>query len=177
VEQPLTATGSVTDAQDDADGDAATAPTLYWEVRRYHDGNHYHPWASDTDRDVAFEGPPPEGLDSTDPRENYLQVRLTATDSQGLTRTVTSRLKPKVVEVRFGTEPLDLDVQVNGLAFGALKVLASWQGYASNVDVKRQRDGSGRLWAFDRWADGRAKAHTIETPAVPRTYIAFFRRV
>lgn len=177
VDQLLTATGSVTDAEDDADGNPATAPTLRLEVLRYHDGNHFHPWASDTDRDVTFEGPPPEGLESTEPRENYLQVRLTATDSQGLSRTVTRRLEPRLVNVRFQTRPLGLDVQINGLTFGAPKVLASWEGYAVNVDVKRQRDADGRLWAFDRWSHGRAKAHTIETPAVTRTYTAFFRRI
>ncbi len=177
VGQPFTATGSVTDAEDDADEDAVTAPTLYWEVRRYHDNSHYHPWASDTDGDVAFEGPPPEDLEATDPSENYLQMRLTATDSLGLSKTVTRRLEPKTVDLRFQTGPLGLDVQVNGLTFGAPKALASWEGYALNVDVKRQRDASGRLWVFDRWSDGRAKAHTIKTPGVSTTYTAYLGRI
>ena len=177
VGQEFTATGSVTDAQDDADGDAATAPTLTWEVRRYHDGNHSHPWASDTGGGVAFTAPPPEDLYSTDPQGNYLQIRLTATDSLGLSKTVTRRLEPRTVDVRFETEPLDFKLQLNGLTFRAPKVFTSWEGYALNVDVQRQRDGSGRLWAFDHWSDGRPKAHTIKTPAAPRTYTAYLRRL
>jgi hypothetical protein len=164
------------DAQDDADGDAATAPTLDWEVRRYHEGNHFHPLTSNTGDGVTFPAPSPEDLFSTDPQKNYLQVRLTPTDSLGLPKAVTRRLEQRTGDVRFETEPLDFDLQFNALTSGAPKVFTSWEGYALNLDVQRQRDGSGRLWAFDHWSDGGAKAHTIETPAVPTTYTAFFRK-
>ena len=173
VGQSFKATGSVADTEDDGDGEAATAPTLRWEIRRYHDGNHFHPWSDE----ATFVGPPPEGLHSTDPQQNYLQIRLMATDSLGLTRTVTRRLEPRTVDVRFETEPIDLKLGVNGFTFRAPEVLTSWDGYALNVDAWRQRDGSGQLWAFDHWSDGGAKDHTIETPDDPTTYIAHFRRV
>jgi len=55
--------------------------------------------------------------------------------------------------------------------------LTSWEGYALNIDAVRQRDGSGRLWAFDNWSDGGTKAHTIETLGVLRTYTAYFRSI
>ena len=141
VGQSFTATGSVVDTEDDGDGDAATAPVLRWEVRRYHDGNHFHPWSDE----ATFVAPPPEGLYATDPRKNYLQIRLTATDSLGLSKTVSRRLEPRVVYVRFETGPLDLKLGVNGYTFMAPKVLTSWEGYALNVDAERQGDGSGRL--------------------------------
>jgi hypothetical protein len=79
VRQDFTATGSATDAEDDADPDSATAPAVEWEVRRYHNGSHYHPWASGTGEDVTFSGPAPEELISTDPTKHYLEIRLTAT--------------------------------------------------------------------------------------------------
>ena len=44
--------------------------------------------------------PAPEGLYSTAPQKNYLQVRLTATDSLGLARTVSRKLEPKAVKER-----------------------------------------------------------------------------
>jgi glucose/arabinose dehydrogenase len=161
VGQSFTATGSVVDTEDDGDGDAATAPALRWEVRRYHDGNHFHPWSDG----ATFVAPPPEGLYSTDPRKNYLQIRLTATDSLGLSRTVSRRLVPRTVDVRFETGPINLKLGVT-----------SWEGYELNVAAGRQRDGRGRLWVFDHWSDGRAGTHTIKTPGVPRTYKAYFRR-
>ena len=173
VGQSFTATGSVADTEDDGDGDAATAPTLRWEVRRWHDGNHYHPWSDE----ATFVAPPPEDLFSTDPQGNYLQVRLTATDSLGLSTTVSRRLEPRPVDVTFETGPLNLKLIVNGYTFRTPKVLTSWEGYALNVDARRQRDGLGQLWAFDRWSDGGAKEHTIQTPGDPPTYTAYFRRV
>jgi glucose/arabinose dehydrogenase len=177
VGQSFAAKGSVRDTEDDADGDTATAPTLTWEVRRYHDGNHFHPWASGTGDGLSFAAPPPEGLYATDPRKNYLQVRLTATDSLGLSKTVTRRLEPRTVDVRFETVPLNFELKVNGHEFQAPKIFVSWEGYALNVEVERQRDGQGRLWGFDRWSDGRARAHTIRTPAAPSTYVAYLRRL
>jgi hypothetical protein len=172
VGQSFTATGSVEDTEDDGDGDAATAPALSWEVRRYHDGNHFHPWSDE----ATFVAPSPEGLFSTDPRDNYLQIRLTATDSLGLSRTVTRRLIPRTVNVRFETGPINLKLGVNGYTFRAPEAFTSWEGYALNVAASRQRDGRGRLWVFDHWSNGRAAAHTIKTPGIPKTYRAYFRR-
>jgi glucose/arabinose dehydrogenase len=172
VGQSFTATGSVVDAEDYGDGDAATAPALRWEVRRYHDGNHFHPWSDE----ASFVAPSPEGLFSTDPRKNYLQIRLTATDSLGLSRTVSRRLGPRTVNVSFETGPINLKLGVNGYTFRAPEVFTSWEGYALNVSAGRQRDGRGRLWVFDHWSDGRAGSHTIKTPDVFRTYTAHFRR-
>jgi len=177
VGQRFTATGSVADTEDGADGDPTTTPDLAWEVRRYHDGSHFHPWDSGTAGSVEFTAPPPEGLESTGPRENYLLVRLTATDSLGLSRTVTRRLEPKTVDVRFRSEPLDFKLQVDGRAYRTPEVFTSWEGYALNVDVPRQRDGSGRLWTFESWSDGRTKAHAIETPGVSTTYTAYLRGI
>ena len=82
-----------------------------------------------------------------------------------------------MVDVRFETGPRDLKLGVNGYTFRAREVLTSWEGYALNIDAVRQRDGRGRLWAFDNWSDGGTKAHTIETLGVLRTYTAYFRSI
>jgi hypothetical protein len=94
----------------------------------------------------------------------------------GLSRTVSRRLEPHTVNVRFETGPINLKLGVNGYTFRAPEVFTSWEGYALNVAAGRQRDGRGRLWVFDHWSDGRAGAHTIKTPDVFRTYTAHFRR-
>ena len=138
-----------------------------------HDGNHYHPWSDD----ATFVGPPPEDLFSTSLSKNYLQVRLTATDSLGLSTTVIRRLEPKTVDVGFKTQPPNLKLGVNGYTFQAPKLLTSWEGYALNVATWRQSDVQGQLWAFDHWSDGGAREHTIKTPASPKTYTAYFRRL
>jgi hypothetical protein len=177
VGQSLTATASVTDAEDDNDGNATTAPTLEWEILQHHDGNHTHPWGFGTGGQLEFSGPAPEGLYSTDPQKNYLEIRLTATDSQGLSRTMTRELRPRTVEVRFETDPLNFRLRINGTVGRAPRELTSWEDYNLNVDAMRQKDRFGRLWAFASWEDGATKERVIQTPPDPTTYTAIFRRI
>jgi hypothetical protein len=132
----------------------------------------FHPWSDE----ATFVAPPPEGLYSTDPRKNYLQIRLTATDSLGLSRTLSRRIVPRTVYERFEIGPINLKLNVNGYTFQAPEVFTSWEGYELNVAARRQRDELGRLWVFDHWSDGRAGAHTIKTPGISKTYGAYFRR-
>ncbi len=46
--------------------------SLSWEVRSYHNGDHWHPYLSGTGNDLTFTAPPPEDLLSTG-AGNYLQ--------------------------------------------------------------------------------------------------------
>jgi PKD repeat protein len=178
VGQEIALNGTATDAEDDADADPSTAPTLAWEVLQNHDGNHTHPVFGPTpDNALTFTAPSPEGLYSTDPTKNYLEIRLTATDSQGLSRTVVRELRPKTVEIGFETQPSGFQLKVNGQMFRAPKRFVSWEGYALNVFASRQEDTDGRLWGFKSCSDGRLAEHTIETPADPTTYTATFERL
>ena len=87
--------------------------------------------------------PPPEGLYSTDPRKNYLQIRLTATDSLGLSGRSRRRLVPRTVDVRFETGPINLKLGVNGHTYRAPEVFTSWEGYALNVVPGGSETGAG----------------------------------
>jgi glucose/arabinose dehydrogenase/PKD repeat protein len=178
VGESLTLMGSATDAEDDADGNPSTAPTLEWEVLQWHDGNHTHPFASRSGNNQTFLGPPPEELASTDPAQNYLEIRLTAKDSQGLSsETVVRALRPRTVDVSFKTLPINLKLRVNGVTFRAPRTLLSWAGYELNVSALRQKDRRGRTWAFSSWSDGGTRDHTITTPDTNATYTATFRKV
>jgi glucose/arabinose dehydrogenase len=170
VGQQFTATGSATDAE-------GGPLSLEWEIRRHHDGNHFHPWASGTGDQLTFTAPEPEGLSSTNPMKNYLEVRLTATDSLGLSKTVVRIVRPKAVEVGFETQPSGLRLRVNGNLFRTPRTFVSWEGYALNVSAPRQRDRAGQLWGFSSWSDGGSRSHTITTPADPTTYVAAFKRL
>jgi hypothetical protein len=98
IGQGFTATGSATDEE-------GGTITLRWEVLRHHDGNHAHPYLNGTGQSATFTAPEPEGLYSTDPQLNYLEIRLTATDSLGLSKMVIQELHPNTVEVGFETQP------------------------------------------------------------------------
>ena len=171
VGQELRALGSATDNED---GRLAGA-SLKWEVLQHHDGNHTNPWDSGTGSELTFTGSSPEGLFSTNPQENYLEVRLTATDSLGLRKTVTRELRPQTTRVGFETQPSGLRLRVNGKAFAVPRSFVSWEGYALNVSAPRQEDGLGRTWVLGSWSDGGARDHTITTSAGPTTYTATFK--
>ena len=160
--QRISATGSASDR----DGDEILE--LRWEVLQHHDGNHTHTWdASPLDEvtnSFSFGGPAPEGLYSTDPDENYLEVRLTATDSLGLSKTATVDLRPETTELAFGTEPENLRPNIAGEGVGTPVTITSWEGYEFNVLARRQTR-NGRTFAFTSWSDGKTAAgRTIVTP-------------
>src|SRR5919112_2406558 len=72
VGEQITLQGSASDAQDGA----LAASALSWEIRRHHNGNHWHPFDSATGASLTFNAPPPEDLLSTG-TGNYLEIRLT----------------------------------------------------------------------------------------------------
>jgi hypothetical protein len=171
VGQKVTLQGSATDADDGSLNDSK----LRWEVRRYHDDNHYHPYFSGTGNGLNSTAPAPEDLFSSNPEGNFLQVRLTATDSQGLEKTVTRKIEPKVVYVSFAAWPTNSRLVINGKSLRAPKTLRSWVGYRLNVYVPKQRL-DGKIYVFRSWSDGRPARHTIVTAPEYRKYIAKFKR-
>jgi Sulfotransferase family len=136
-----------------------------------------HPYSTGTGNDSTFTAPPPEDILSTDLSGNYLEVRLTATDSQGLSKTVTRKLKPKTDAVRLQTRPTGLKLEVNGKPFYAPRMFVSWKCYKLDVVApKSQRDGEGRYRVFRSWSDREPRSHTITTPANPASYEATYER-
>jgi hypothetical protein len=176
VGEAYTATGDATDT----DGDEFT---LSWEVAQVHDENHEHPLKQDVPGDsVDFNGPPSEGLFSTDPAQNYAVVRLTATDSLGLSKTVERVVRPQTVDLTFRTRPSDLKVTVFGEVIRGERTVTAWVGDDLRVVAPRQRDRDGRTWGFRSWSDGGPATHVIDAPPADapedgRTFTANFRRV
>ena len=82
----------------------------------------------------------PEGLISTGPG-NYLEVRLTATDSSGLSKTVIRDVQPHRVDVSFATNPSGPSLLINGETFATPETLTlvSWEGYRLKVDAPHPR--------------------------------------
>lgn len=161
-------------ATDDQDGRLADSK-LKWQIIRHHNNSHTHPYLTRNGNNLAFRGPAPEDLFSTS-RGNYLEIRLTATDSKGLKKTVSQRLDPDRVYVRFVSRPpSNMKLRVNGTTFRAPKSFLSWVGYELNVVAPRQRYG-GRVWVYASWSDRRAASHKITTPSKGTIYVARFKR-
>ena len=151
--------GEATDPQDGRLPDSA----LSWTVIKHHN-THTHPvLGPETGNLLSVQGPGPEDLSST--RNSWLEIQLTATDSQGSTTTVSQEFRPRLVPVTVNTEPAGRRVLVNGESITGGTTIVSWAGADLDVSVPAQTDAAGRPYAFDRWSDGGANAHTVVTPA------------
>jgi hypothetical protein len=161
----------------DPDGDVPVK--LTWEVVQSHDNNHVHPFENATGDSVTFSGPKLEGLYSTNPDENYVEVRLTATDALGLSKTVSRKLPPRTAEITFKTEPVGLRLHVAGeiVSTSPTPTVTSWVGYDLNVLAPRQRK-DGRIYVFRSWTEGESAAErVIRTPDNSATYTATYRKL
>jgi glucose/arabinose dehydrogenase len=170
VGEQITLQGSASDTQDGA----LAASALSWEVRRHHNGNHWHPFDSATGTSLTFNAPPPEDLLSTG-TGNHLEIRLTATDSKGLSQTITQNLQPNRVDLTLQSNPSGLSLQLNGTTFTAPRTFVSWEGYMLNVNAPSPQTLSGKTYVFSSWSDAKGKQHSIVTGATPSTYTATFK--
>jgi glucose/arabinose dehydrogenase len=170
VGQQIMLSGSATDPED---GQVAGS-SFSWEVLLHHNGNHTHPYFSGTGNNLTITAPSPEDLSATG-AGNYLEVRLTATDSKGLSKTVTREVQPNRVNVAFATNPSGLSLLINGETFTTPRTLVSWQGYRLNVSAPSPQTLSGKTYVFASWSDAKDQQHTIVTGATPSTYTATFK--
>ena len=170
VGQQITLTGSATDLEDGQ----LPEGSLEWEVLLHHNGSHTHPYFSGTGNNLTITAPSPEDLSATG-AGNYLEVRLTATDSNGLSKTVTQDVQPNRVNVSFATNPSGLSLLINGQTFTTPKTLLSWEGYRLNVNAPSSQSLSGKSYMFSSWSDGKGQQHSIVTGAAPTTYTATFK--
>jgi glucose/arabinose dehydrogenase len=170
VGQGVVLSGSATDPQDGT----LPASALSWTVLLHHN-DHTHPFLGPVSGDgVAFTGPPPEDLAATE--HSYLEIRLTATDSHGLSATTSRDFLPHKVDLTFDTVPAGLAVTANGTPLIGPQTVTSWEGYEIGVDAPGQTSG-GEDWRFVSWSDGGAADHALVTPASPATYTATFETV
>jgi len=157
--------GHATDAQDGT----LPASALSWQVIIHH-GDHTH--MVETRPGVAsgsFNAP-----DHDYP--SYLELRLTATDSGGLTATATVNLQPRTANLTFQSSPTALQLTtglttarapftITAIVNGQVTVIAPDQRY------------HGKNYVFVSWSDGGARSHGITVPATNATYTATYRRV
>jgi glucose/arabinose dehydrogenase len=104
---------------------------------------------------------------------SYLELRLTATDSGGLSNTQSILLEPKTAVLSFASSPSGLSLTVNGSTsttpFSRTVVLGSLNGVAAPTP---QTLGAA-TYDFSAWSDGGARAHNI-TASSDRSLTATF---
>ena len=159
--------GQATDAQDGT----LPASGLSWELVMQHCPSNCHAHPIQTFEGVAsgsFVAPDHE-------YPSYLELRLTARDSGGLTATRTLRLDPRTVVLTFQTTPGGLSLTVNATSTKSSFSRTVIVGSTNTVSANSPQTKGNKTYRFQSWSDGGAQTHTITAPPTATTYTARFR--
>ena len=168
VGQTISFSGSATDAQDGT----LPAAALSWSLILHHcpSNCHTHPLQS-------FPGVASGSFAAPDHEyPSHLELRLTATDSSGLSDTESLLLNPQTVVLTFQSQPAGLQLVVNGTSQAAPFTRTVILGSTNSVSSPTPQAIGGRSYAFISWSDGGAQTHTLVANATA-TYKARYRRL
>ena len=159
--------GSATDTQDGT----LPASALTWELVLQHCPSNCH-----THQLQSFAGMASGSFVAPDHEyPSHLELRLTATDSGGLTATRTVRLDPRTVVLTFQTTPGGLKLAVNGTQGTATFTRTVIIGSTNSISAISPQPKGGKSYTFSSWSDGGAQTHNIVAAATPTSYSARFR--
>jgi PKD repeat protein len=163
----ITFGGSATDAQDGA----LPASALTWQLNLQHcpSNCHTHPIQD-------FVGTAGGSFTAPDHEyPSYLELKLTATDSGGLTDTKTLRLDPKTVVLTFQSTPGGLQLTVNGTTGKSALSRTVIVGSTNTISAITPQTKGPKSYTFSSWSDGGAQTHTIIAPATATTFTARYK--
>lgn len=107
---------------------------------------------------------------------SWLELTLTATDSQGLTGTSTIRLDPKTVTLNLQSSPSGLQLVVGSTAGTTAFTRTVILGSTNSVSAPSPQTIGGVTYNFVAWSDGGGRTHDIVANA-SATYTATFAAV
>ncbi|MEV4760476.1 PQQ-dependent sugar dehydrogenase [Micromonospora sp. NPDC049559] len=168
VGQTIYYAGTATDPQDGT----LPASALSWHLANRHctdlDSCHTHVMRDASGvRGGSFLGPDHE-------YPSYLELTLTATDSDGLSASTTLRLDPKTVEISLVSNPVGLRLNLDGIDYTTPATTRAIVGSTTTLSAPVQQPTVGVTYEFENWSDGGARTHVVVAPARPTTYTATF---
>jgi PKD repeat protein len=99
---------------------------------------------------------------------SHLELRLTATDSGGLTHTTNRQLDPQTVDLSFGSNPAGLTLAVGSTSQPAPFIRSAIMGSTLSVSAPSPQATGGTAYEFVSWLDGGAQTHSIVANATYR---------
>jgi glucose/arabinose dehydrogenase len=163
--------GSATDAQDGP----LPGSALSWALIMHHcpSNCHQHPLqtfsgAGGGENDVFF------APDHEYP--SHLELRLTATDSGGLTDVESVRLDPRTVTLTLNSSPTGFSLTFNGSQAVAPFTRTVIQGSRNSISAISPQTKAKKSWLFKTWSDGGAQSHDVIAPNSSTTYTATFKQ-
>jgi glucose/arabinose dehydrogenase len=113
------------------------------------------------------------------PYPSFLTIRLTATDSGGLTHQDTIELQPNTTVITIASSPTGLSVEagVEGLEpFPAPHDITAIEGGSLSLNAPNQ-SLAGVTYNFTSWSNGQPQSHTITVPTENLTLTATYETV
>ncbi len=92
---------------------------------------------------------------------SYLELRLTATDSGGLTDTKSIRLDPRTVTLTLNSSPAGFDLALNGVQGATPLHQDRHPGIANTISAPTPQTKAKKSWLFRSWSDGGAQTHDV----------------
>jgi glucose/arabinose dehydrogenase len=159
--------GGATDAQDGP----LPASALSWSLILHHCPSNCHTHPLQTFAGVAG------GSFTTPDHEypSYLELRLTATDSGGLTDTKSVQLDPKTVSLTLDSSPAGFLLTLNGSQVATPFSKTVIQGSKNSISAPSPQTKAKKSWVFRSWSDGGAQAHDVVVNS-SSSYVATFRQ-
>jgi glucose/arabinose dehydrogenase len=167
--------GHATDPQDGS----LPATSLSWQFVIHHCAS--TDWVTNCHTHVEFTTGGAGGTYTTPDHSypSYLEIRLTATDSGGLSTTTSLNLYPKTVALTFRTNPGGLkltDLAVNASAQTTPFTTTVIVGSTNSISAPSPQVLNRTTYYWKSWSDGGAQGHAIIAPATATTYTATYRQ-
>jgi hypothetical protein len=169
VGQHIEFTGTAADAED---GDLA-ATSLDWTSRLYHcpggvGACHAHPMQAFPSADSGTLIAPEHDYPA------HLELRLTATDSRGLSASRAIQLYPRTVDLTIASDPAGVVLNAGLLTQAAPFTMTVIEDSHLTLSAPLQQKIGSSLYRWVDWSDGGDIAHTILAEASGE-YVASFR--
>ncbi len=158
-------------AVDPEDGNLP-ASALDWTAILHHctapDACHTHPLQS-------FQNTASGSLPAPDhDYPSYIELVLTATDSDGNTGTTSLRLDPLTSAVSFQSDPPGINMVVGDTVQTAPFSKPMIPGSTTLVSAPATQTVNGASYRFAGWSDGQAATHTLKVPGISTTFAAHY---
>ena len=159
-------------ASDPEDG-SLSASRLTWNLIIHHcdptgQTCHIHPVQTFAGVSSGFFNAPDHGYPS------YLELQLTATDSQGLTATTSVTLQPQVVNLTFTSAPTGLQLVFDGSSAATPFTFQAIIGSVHSISAPATQTLGGTNYTFSSWSDAGAATHNVTAPATDTTFAATY---
>ena len=104
----------------------------------------------------------------------FLEMRLTATDPQGLSAETTTEIHPETTTISFTSNPSGLKIAVYSSVVATPFTRTVMVGAQTTISAVTPQTIGATTHTFSSWSDGGAQTHTITAGSLPQTFTATF---